>query len=709
FSPAAMTSIILESIKDGTIVKQFRADQGTLLLGRGSRGNPNSQLLDNPLFRSDETKVMSQRHAELTWEDDRYPFLTDIGSTNGTAVERDSLVRKLKPNLPSRLKEGDIVTLGKQMGGFDQGATSYEPMSLLVKIIQKPNSVSLPSFAARPTTVPTLILAEDDSDDEGLPPPRQSYSGRTYSRASETIQLEDDDDDDSEFERPMRRRGGYGLSTPDILELSDDEIEVVDMDRSESEEPSEPEGVAPEWSPEPSPFEATQAFVYPYGRDESVPGLVDYDATSGEYEFSDGAGDPMDFEADELPRLPSAEPVVVERDFQEIPYRELSCSPFKPIPAIDDDLIASKVTETSAPSSPSSVIDYEIAAPDSSPPRQTFGDFMAARALKLQAAKNNESSQPPAASQASRLPSPLFSDALSFPDVGSRSPSPVACSDNPHPHKESEVVHNNDSHPSWPVSLDVRQETISTSLYSGGASVDKEKTFGGSSHLPSPSSTHRDVEIEGPGYAHQSDVDSDLVSEAALQADVWNDVIGDTLEMVDDFADAPNEEERDDFLDDCDDMAFDVDVDVELQAPTEHMLEHTTSSPLAGTDSSREESVNLSSMPLLARLSSPPPCLPEFSPEPEPPINTVEATYSRKRTLAAVDFETETDPVEDVVASCTLEDVALPQDRQVAPLPKRRKLAFGLKHLAFSSAVGFIAGTVVTVAGLASLEGMFSE
>ena len=80
---------------------------------------------------------------------------------------------------------------------------------------------------------------------------------------------------------------------------------------------------------------------------------------------------------------------------------------------------------------------------------------------------------------------------------------------------------------------------------------------------------------------------------------------------------------------------------------------------------------------------------------------------TRKRPLSTVDFETETEPVG--VASIATATAPAEPAREIVPLPKRRKLGYGLKHLALSSAFGFVAGTVVTVAGLASLESMFPQ
>ena len=99
-----------------------------------------------------------------------------------------------------------------------------------------------------------------------------------------------------------------------------------------------------------------------------------------------------------------------------------------------------------------------------------------------------------------------------------------------------------------------------------------------------------------------------------------------------------------------------------------------------------------------------------LSPSPAP--EGLSLPSARKRPLFTVDFETETDPIAaaaDATLAATVMAAPASPERGIIPLPKRRKIEFGFKHLALSGALGFVAGTVATVAGLASLESMFPQ
>lgn len=99
-------SLSLADVSTGSTCKTFtslKAD--TIPLGRGGRGNQDCNLLTSGLFRSDQTKCMSQKHAELSWDKGEYAFLKDVGSTNGTFVEREGAEAwKLKAGIPYRVR-----------------------------------------------------------------------------------------------------------------------------------------------------------------------------------------------------------------------------------------------------------------------------------------------------------------------------------------------------------------------------------------------------------------------------------------------------------------------------------------------------------------------------------------------------------------------------------------------------------------------------
>jgi pSer/pThr/pTyr-binding forkhead associated (FHA) protein len=59
---------------------------------------------------------VSRRHAIITWDEKGY-VLEDLGSTNGTVVNRE----KVSPGTPISLVEGDIIHLGKMKAVFHAG------------------------------------------------------------------------------------------------------------------------------------------------------------------------------------------------------------------------------------------------------------------------------------------------------------------------------------------------------------------------------------------------------------------------------------------------------------------------------------------------------------------------------------------------------------------------------------------------------------
>lgn len=87
---------------DGAVVKQFARSQGKITLGRASKNDPGTLDPSQGKFRSDSTKVMSSRHAQISWEGD-YAYITDLDSTNGVLVTRDEERVSLKPGVAYRV------------------------------------------------------------------------------------------------------------------------------------------------------------------------------------------------------------------------------------------------------------------------------------------------------------------------------------------------------------------------------------------------------------------------------------------------------------------------------------------------------------------------------------------------------------------------------------------------------------------------------
>lgn len=81
--------IIFKEVGGETVLKQFARSQGTLILGRASKSDSAAKDPCAPKFRNEKTRVMSNKHAELSWEDD-VPMIKDLESTNGVRIRREN-------------------------------------------------------------------------------------------------------------------------------------------------------------------------------------------------------------------------------------------------------------------------------------------------------------------------------------------------------------------------------------------------------------------------------------------------------------------------------------------------------------------------------------------------------------------------------------------------------------------------------------------
>jgi pSer/pThr/pTyr-binding forkhead associated (FHA) protein len=101
-------------LEDG---QRFEIDREEILLGRS---DPIDEILpDIDLsFHGGFEQGVSRRHAVITWDENGY-LLEDLGSTNGTVVNRE----KVNPGSPVNLMEGDVIHLGKMKAVFHAGAS----------------------------------------------------------------------------------------------------------------------------------------------------------------------------------------------------------------------------------------------------------------------------------------------------------------------------------------------------------------------------------------------------------------------------------------------------------------------------------------------------------------------------------------------------------------------------------------------------------
>ena len=100
-------------LEDG---QRFEIDRDEVLLGRSDPIDQIEPDVDLSFCGGFEQGV-SRRHAIITVDANGY-VLEDLGSTNGTVVNRE----KLSPGMPVNLVEGDVIHLGKMKAIFHAGA-----------------------------------------------------------------------------------------------------------------------------------------------------------------------------------------------------------------------------------------------------------------------------------------------------------------------------------------------------------------------------------------------------------------------------------------------------------------------------------------------------------------------------------------------------------------------------------------------------------
>jgi pSer/pThr/pTyr-binding forkhead associated (FHA) protein len=100
-------------LEDG---QRFEIDRDEILLGRSDPVDQIEPDVDLSYCGGFEQGV-SRRHAIIMSDENGF-VLEDLGSTNGTIVNREKVV----PGTPVNLMEGDVIHLGKMKATFHAGA-----------------------------------------------------------------------------------------------------------------------------------------------------------------------------------------------------------------------------------------------------------------------------------------------------------------------------------------------------------------------------------------------------------------------------------------------------------------------------------------------------------------------------------------------------------------------------------------------------------
>lgn len=97
--------------------QRFEIDREETLLGRSDPLDRIEPDVDLSYCGGFEQGV-SRRHAVIRWDENGYS-LEDLGSTNGTVLNREKLI----PGTPVVLNEGDVIHLGRMKALFHAGSS----------------------------------------------------------------------------------------------------------------------------------------------------------------------------------------------------------------------------------------------------------------------------------------------------------------------------------------------------------------------------------------------------------------------------------------------------------------------------------------------------------------------------------------------------------------------------------------------------------
>ncbi|KAG7087324.1 hypothetical protein E1B28_013301 [Marasmius oreades] len=122
----------------------------------------------NAMFRC---PVVSRKHAKFHFEQDNKLFVTDTNSHHGTHIRRHGSLTStmLKPETPTQLFDGDVITFGKTVG---RNGELVRPVVVRLELLLKERPVNPQRHAN------TSFLLADDSNDTPSTSPKSTSSGR---------------------------------------------------------------------------------------------------------------------------------------------------------------------------------------------------------------------------------------------------------------------------------------------------------------------------------------------------------------------------------------------------------------------------------------------------------------------------------------------------------------------------------------------------
>ncbi|OCH89509.1 hypothetical protein OBBRIDRAFT_794195 [Obba rivulosa] len=191
----------------------YKSQTRAVHIGRKS-GQPcakaRTQDVDSALFRC---PVISRKHAKITFTDFGNAYIIDLNSHHGTYVLRpgELVSSAIKPEVPTVLADGDILTFGKIVGRDEH---LVRPVTVRVQLIYGAAAAS-PFMIEKNLSSSTSKNSSSENEQSDNSPTR-SGTGRygVYSTSSESSNSEHDSDED-EPEEPS----AYGMQYRPVLPM----------------------------------------------------------------------------------------------------------------------------------------------------------------------------------------------------------------------------------------------------------------------------------------------------------------------------------------------------------------------------------------------------------------------------------------------------------------------------------------------------------
>ncbi|KAF8962821.1 hypothetical protein BDZ97DRAFT_2076146 [Flammula alnicola] len=150
---------------DGYRMLFRRANTSVVHIGRRSGSETDRRLDDEASVARFRCAVVSRKHAKIAFSDSGHAYLIDLGSHHGTHIRKpgDRLCKMIKPETPTLLADGDVITFGKSVGKGDE---CVRPVVVRIELLHATGST--PTSPFKPLIVPSSSSPKSSSGRYGI-------------------------------------------------------------------------------------------------------------------------------------------------------------------------------------------------------------------------------------------------------------------------------------------------------------------------------------------------------------------------------------------------------------------------------------------------------------------------------------------------------------------------------------------------------------